>query len=57
VPGATDVVNLPRGPLFDAGAVRAEMASGSDALAPFADGVRHAAKAEAEEPDMVMVDL
>lgn len=57
VPNATDVVNLPRGPLFDAGAVRAEMASGSDALAPFADGVRHAAKAEAEEPDMVMVDL
>lgn len=57
VPGATDVVNMPRGPLFVADAVRAEMATGSDALAPFASDVRQAAPKQAQEPDMVMVEL
>lgn len=57
VPGATDVVNLPRAALFDAAAVRAEMAQSGGDLAVFADGVAMAPAAEAVESDMQMVEL
>ncbi|MFK7882666.1 MAG: molybdopterin-dependent oxidoreductase [Phycisphaerales bacterium] len=57
VASATDVVNLPRGPLFDAGSVRAEMAESGGDLAVFANGVVKPATTEPVEPDMVMVEL
>ncbi|MEM9374178.1 MAG: molybdopterin-dependent oxidoreductase, partial [Planctomycetota bacterium] len=57
VPGATDVVNLPRGPLFEAAAMRAEMAGLGGELAVFGDSVIEPAEGELVEPDMVMVEL
>lgn len=56
VPGATDAINLPRGPLYNAGAVRAEMAAIPD-LAAFTTDVRHPAQAEQVQPDMALVEL
>jgi len=56
VPGATDAVNLPRGPLYNAGAVRAEMAAIPD-LAAFTTDVRRPAQAEQVQPDMALVEL
>lgn len=57
VASATDVVNLPRGPLFDAAAVRAEMASQGGELGVFSDGVVEPTQDEPIESDMVMVEL
>ncbi len=57
VASATDVVNLPRGPLFDENAVRAEMASQGGELAVFSGGVVEPTADEPVESDMVMVEL
>ncbi len=56
VPAATDAVGLPRGPLYDAAAVRAEMAAIPD-LAVFTTDVRLPAQAEQVQPDMALVEL
>ncbi len=55
VPAATDAVNLPRGPLYDAPAVRDEM-SAAPGLEAFGS-VRHPETPERSRSDMVMVEL
>ncbi|RMH27476.1 MAG: ferredoxin [Planctomycetota bacterium] len=55
VPAATEVVNLPRGPLFNAAAVRVEMADAG--MVAFANDVALPPGIEQIEPDMQMVEL
>jgi len=57
VPASTDVIALPRGPLFNAATTRRDMAARHPQLSVFITDVKTPAAAKAREPDMELVEL
>jgi NADH-quinone oxidoreductase subunit G len=57
VPGATEVIALPRARLFDAAEARAELTRAIPALAPWAASITHPPTEPQRQPDVALVEL